>query len=183
MNWHGSFVFGVLAAGLSLTFVPRVAADPPPWAGVWRHNKHVNGEHYDRPYWRGDHHRDWNDYGNRREIYGRGYHDGYGGYRSYDPQYRKLADRMAYDRAKVAEITPTGRHRKALQWYKDDLQNARRDVYNYRYQGSSYQPPPPYDPYYQPSGSYDPYSGDTGRSFDWKHDWPLLVGQVLTQPR
>jgi hypothetical protein len=182
MNWRGTFVLGVLAVGLSLTFVPRVNADPPPWAGVWRHNKHENWERHDRPQWRG-HHRDWDDNGSRREIYGRRYDGGYGGYRSYDPRYGKLMDRMAYDRAKIAQITPTGRHPKALQWYKDDLRNAQRDLYNHRYQGASYQQPPPYGPYYQPSGSYDPYSDDADRSFDWKHDWPLLVGQVFTQPR
>jgi hypothetical protein len=183
MNWRRTFVSGVLAAGLSLTFVPRVNADPPPWAGVWRHNKHENWEHYDRLQSRG-HDRDGDDYGNRREAYGRRYYDGgYRGYRAYDPQYGKLMDRLAYDRAKIAQITPTGRHRKALQWYKDDLQNAQRDLYNHRYRGASYQTPPPPVPYYQPSGSYDPYSPDTDRSFDWKHDWPLLVGQALTQSR
>jgi hypothetical protein len=186
MNWRRTFVLGVLAAGLSLTFVPRVSADPPPWAGVWRHNKHENWNHenwknYDRPEWRGNHH-DWNAYDHRREMYPRRYYGRYGHYRPYDPQYGKLMDRMAYDRAKIAQITPTGRHRKALQWYKDDLRNAQRDVYNYRYRGTSYQPSA-YDPYYEPNDSYDPYSGDTGRSFDWKNDWPLLVGQVLTQPR
>jgi hypothetical protein len=180
MKWRIKLALGMLAAGLSLTFVSRAAADPPPWAGVWRHNKHVNGERYDRPHWRNPD-RDGDRYGDRREFSGSRDHEGY--YRSHDPQYGKLMDRMAYDRAKIAEITPTGRHRKALQWYKDDLQNARRDLYNYRYQRSSYQPPAPPDPYYQSGSYYDPYSGDTGRSFDWKNDWPLLVGQILTQPR
>ena len=165
MNWRTRFAMGVLPAVLSLTFVSRVFADPPPWAGVWRNNKHVNGEPCNR-----------DDSGYRRETDGRPY-GGYGGYRAYDPQYGKLMDRMAYDRAKIAEITPTGRHRKALQWYKDDLGNAQRDLYNYRYRGVSYdQPPPSYDPY----GSYD---ANADRSFDWKRDWPLLVGQILTQPR
>ena len=40
---------------------------------------------------------------------------------------------MRYDRAKINEIEPTGRHRKALQWYKDDLQNARRYVHDNYY--------------------------------------------------
>ncbi|HSD10089.1 MAG TPA: hypothetical protein VLF14_03840 [Candidatus Binatia bacterium] len=173
MNWRTTFALGMLAASLSLAFVSQAAADPPPWAGVWRHNKHVNGEPCDR-----------DDYGDRRETYGRPYYGSYGGHRSYDPEYGKLMDRIAYDRAKIAEIEPTGRHRKALQWYKDDLVNAQRDLYNYRYRAAGYdQPPPAYDPYYQPTGSYDPYYGDTGRSFDWKHDWPMLLGQLLVQPR
>jgi hypothetical protein len=186
MNRRAKLVLGMLAAGLSLTFASRAAADPPPWAGVWRHNKHVNGERDHRSYWRGLD-RDGDDWSHRREIYGRRYPDGYGGYRWNDPQYRKLMDRIAYDRAKIAEIEPTGRHRKALQWYKDDLQNARRDRYNYRYDrykdASFDRPPPAYDPYYRPMSSYDPYYGYADPSFDWKRDWPLLLGQLLVQPR
>jgi hypothetical protein len=184
MNWRTTFVLGAFAAGLSLTFVPRVVADPPPWAGVWRHNKHVNVEGRDRPQW-SSHRYDGDDHGYwRHESYGRPYYGSYGRYRSYDPEYGKLMDRIANDRAQIAEIGPTGRHRKALQWYKDDLRNAQRDVYNYRYQGASYdQPPPSYDPYYQPGGSYDPYYGNTGQSFDWKRDWPALLGGFLPQQR
>jgi hypothetical protein len=37
-----------------------------------------------------------------------------------------MIDRIRFDRAKINEIEPTGRHRKALQWYKDDLLNAQR---------------------------------------------------------
>ena len=107
MNWRAVFLSGVLATGLSLAFVPRVAADPPSWAGGWDDSRD-----YDRnnpPYYRA--------------------HRGYG-----DPQYSQLVDRIDNDRVKIAEIGPTGRHRKALQWYKDDLRNARRDMRNYRYQ-------------------------------------------------
>ena len=213
MNWRAALVLGALTAGLTLTFVPRASADPPPWAGVWRHNKHVNGEwrdndhdRDDRGYWRRHNDHDWDDHGYwRHERYGRPYYGSrpyygdyggrpyygsYGGYRSYDPQYGKLMDRINNDQAKINEIGPTGRHRKALQWYYDDLRNAQRDMNNYRYQGStatygSYYPPPapPSNPYYPSSGSYDPYYGSTGQSFDWKHDWPLLLGQVLVQGR
>ncbi|MBI2964473.1 MAG: hypothetical protein HYY35_12020 [Deltaproteobacteria bacterium] len=38
----------------------------------------------------------------------------------------KLDERIRYDRQKIATIDPS-RHHKALQWYKDDLQNALRD--------------------------------------------------------
>lgn len=44
-------------------------------------------------------------------------------------QCRKLEDRIRYDRAKIAEIDP-GKHSKALQWYKDDIVNAERDIAN-----------------------------------------------------
>jgi hypothetical protein len=39
----------------------------------------------------------------------------------------EIADRIDYDRAQIDEISPTGRHQKALQWYRDDLHNAERD--------------------------------------------------------
>lgn len=38
----------------------------------------------------------------------------------------KLEDRIRFDRDKIATTDPT-KHHKALQWYKDDLENARRD--------------------------------------------------------
>lgn len=39
----------------------------------------------------------------------------------------ELDDRIDYDRAKIDEISPTGRHKKALEWYRDDLKDALRD--------------------------------------------------------
>jgi hypothetical protein len=39
----------------------------------------------------------------------------------------EIGERIAFDRQKIDEIAPTGRHKKALQWYRDDLENARRD--------------------------------------------------------
>ena len=39
----------------------------------------------------------------------------------------EIDDRIDYDRAKIDEISPTGQHKKALQWYRDDLHNAERD--------------------------------------------------------
>ena len=164
MNWRNALLSGVLAAGLTMTFVPRAAADPPPWAGRWHHDKHWKGDHdrddhwrhgrdrdhdYDRwehrnrdwrsgrddDYWRG---RRWQRYDNDRwygnRSYGRYGAPYYGGYRydrRSDSGYNKLTDRMRNDQAKIAEIEPTGRHRKALQWYKDDLRNAQRDMDNY----------------------------------------------------
>ncbi len=128
MNLRTLVLSGVLASGLTLTLVPRVAADPPPWAGARGHSMHADGDHDDAAhhYWRhrnGD--RDYNrsgpsHYGNHRV------------YRGNDPRYSRLVDRMNNDRAKIAEIGPTGRHRKALQWYRDDLRNAERDMHDYR---------------------------------------------------
>jgi hypothetical protein len=165
MTWRKALLCGVLAAGLTVSLVPRASADPPPWAGRWHHNKHWNHDydhdhgrgHWDRDgdYWKhrrydwdrdrrwryGRDYRDYRDYddwGWRRRHYDRDYRYGHPYYGNYgysgrnDPGYAKLMDRMRNDQAKIAEIEPTGRHRKALQWYKDDLNNAERDLDNYR---------------------------------------------------
>src|SRR5207245_9713719 len=102
-----------------------------PYGGRYPHG-HGDRDWDDRPYRRYPR-RDWDD-DERYGRYGQPYYGGYGGYRGNDPQYSKLIDRMNYDRARIAESEQTGRHRKALQWYKDDLRNARRDMRNYRYQ-------------------------------------------------
>jgi len=44
---------------------------------------------------------------------------------------QQIADRMRIDRAKIAEIDPA-KHHKALQWYKDDLRNAEREMQSCR---------------------------------------------------
>ena len=149
MNWRKILLSGVLAAGLSLSLVPRASADPPPWAGKWKH--HHDHEAWERAHdrWHHDHDRDWyrnHRYGNydrgdwwrnhdrdddwrrwrNRSSYGWNYNG------RNDDGYRKLMERMNKDQAKINEIEPTGRHRKALQWYKDDMRNAQRDMDRYR---------------------------------------------------
>jgi hypothetical protein len=54
-------------------------------------------------------------------------------HRSEDRRCAQIKDRMDLDRDKIDEIEPTGRHRDALQWYRDDLVNARRDLDRCRY--------------------------------------------------
>ena len=117
----------------------------------------------------------------------------------------QVADRIDQDRSKIAEIGPTGRHRKALQWYQDDLRSAYRDMDQCRYgtddarydrdpyyrSSRSYDPSYDsgrYDPSYDSgdSGSYDdPYGGAIGAAvngdFDIKRDWPMLLGLFLNQ--
>ena len=137
MNWRAMLLGGALAAGLSLTMVPRASADPPPWAGRWKnHEQRWEGQHWNRDYWnRNRWDRDHGDRWNHSND-GRWYRNGWDRanyYRRNDPNYTKMMDRMRYDRAKINEIEPTGRHRKALQWYKDDLQNARRYVHDNYY--------------------------------------------------
>jgi hypothetical protein len=101
----------------------------------------------------------------------------------------EIVDRIRHDRAKMAEIGPTGRHRKALGWFENDLHDAYRDLDECRAGGSyaGYDDPyydrDGYDPYYGDQGSYGgydtlyDYDGD-GR-FKWKNDWPALVGLLL----
>jgi hypothetical protein len=51
-------------------------------------------------------------------------------------EYRRCAaieDRIDRDRDKIDQIEPTGRHRDALQWYREDLADARRDLDYCRY--------------------------------------------------
>ncbi|MBI2964082.1 MAG: hypothetical protein HYY35_10040 [Deltaproteobacteria bacterium] len=161
MSWRAMFLCGALAAGLTLSLVSRAGADPPPWAGVWRHHHHHDDD--DR-YDRGDsgRYRRWN----RGEFAAR---------------CGQIIDRIGFDRGKIAEITPTGRHRKALQWYRDDLRNAQRDLYDCRNRVAH--GPPPYD-----ATRYDPYYGRGARdaydgAFDWKRDWPFLLGALIDPQR
>jgi len=109
-------------------------------------------------------------------------------------------DRIRRDQAKINEIGPSGRHRKALRWFQDDLRNAQRDYqacrygandrgYDPYYEDRSYSS---YDPYYDRSASYDPYYDDRGNygygdpfdydgdgKFKFKKDWPSLLGLFL----
>lgn len=172
MNWRTWMLTGVLAASLNLSLALPAKADPPPWAGVWRHNKHVDRD-WDDDDWE-DRHRDWHRRNDPDRSEGRYYGGGYG---SFDARCGQIVDRMRTDRNKIREIEPTGRHRKALQWYRDDLENARRDMANCRNQ-VAYDRYDSYDSYDRYGGSYDPYYGGGG-SFDWKRDWPMLLGGFL----
>lgn len=119
MNWRALLLTGTLAAGLGLTLVPRASADPPPWAGRWKHHQEYRWDRGQR----------WDDHNWNRWNTGSGRWERNGYNRRSDPAYAGLVDRMRFDRQKIQEIEPTGRHRKALQWYKDDLGNARRDLH------------------------------------------------------
>jgi len=46
-------------------------------------------------------------------------------------QCAKIEDRIRFDREKISSADPS-RHQKALQWFKDDLRNAERDLQNCR---------------------------------------------------
>ncbi len=205
MNWRTLVLTGALAASLTLSLAPPASADPPPWAGVWRH-KHDDRDwsDEDRERWRErrewrrrhrDEERRYEDYRRNDGYYGNGYYGGGNGRSRGDntKDCGAIMDRMRNDQNKINEIGGSGRHKKALQWYRDDLNNAQRDMGRCR-SGSidepygnvygSYDPraydPRSYDPRSYDPSSYDPYYGGSGDgSFDWKRDWPLIVGGML----
>jgi len=159
MRLRTLFLTGVFASGLALTFVAPAVADPPPWAGA---RGHENGDY-----------RHWRDRHNARDYNRDGHHRSDRGYRRNDPQYSKLVDRMNTDRAKIAEIGPTGRHRKALQWYRDDLRNAERDMHNYRDRRSSND--------IDSSRSY--YEPEHDNGADASIDWSNMLGTLINPSR
>jgi hypothetical protein len=109
VNWRAALLSGVLAAGLTLSLAPWVAADPPPWAGVWRHQHHDNDG-------------DDDDYPDRNRYVGH-----------YDPC-RSIRDRIDHDRSLIAQWEYTGRHQKVVRWAHQDISKARGDLYQCRSQ-------------------------------------------------
>jgi hypothetical protein len=61
--------------------------------------------------------------------------------------------------------------------YYDDDGDDYYERARYRYERSGYGYPQ-YDDYRDPGYGYDPYCDDSG-SFDWKQDWPFLLGTMI----
>ena len=108
MNWRVAFVSAVLAAGVTLSFVPRTAADPPPWTGGSRQQHHDDDD-------------DDNDYSYRNR------------YVDYDPC-SSILDRIDHDRSLIAQSEYTGRHQKVVQWPRQDIAKAQGDLDQCRFQ-------------------------------------------------
>ncbi|MGH7896879.1 MAG: hypothetical protein ACREQQ_02940, partial [Candidatus Binatia bacterium] len=143
-----------------------------------RHGKHVDheyrpdGKHVDHDYSRGGH----VDYDRPRWSFDSGrdpYRDdrrGYHTHRRYDDDYR-------YDRGRRYSDRHYTRDRRYSRY--DDYGDYGRD--RYRYDRGTFD-----DPYYGAPGTsypdprygYDSYYGTNGR-FDWKQDWPLLLGTMF----
>jgi hypothetical protein len=161
-----------ILSGLFLTAVnvKPASADPPPWAGRWYHP--VKHSHHDDD--RDDDDDDDGGKAYRGGYYGGRYDNGYYGGACGD-----IVSRIDNDRMSIDKIVPTGRHRKALRWYQEDLQKAQRDLYVCRQGGGS---AGGYGPYsnrgYDPTvyGGYDS-GGDTG---SFKDDWPYWLGTILS---
>jgi len=121
-----SFALFLSVSAVSISVKPAFA-DPPPWApahGYRRHHDHDDDDDADDRGWWKRHDRDeW-----KRHRYERNY-------RGDDARCGQILDRMRFNRAKIREIEPTGRHRKAMQWYKDDTVNAEKDLDRCRHGG------------------------------------------------
>jgi hypothetical protein len=165
-----------ILSGLLLTAVnvKPASADPPPWAGRWNHPvKH----------WHQDDDEDDDDDDGDDDGGHRAYRDGYYGGR-YDNGYYggacgDIVSRINDDRMSIDKIVPTGRHRKALRWYQEDLQKAQRELAECRQGGGSAGVYWPYSSHGYDGSADDGYDSDglTGRI---KDDWPYWLGTILS---
>jgi Spy/CpxP family protein refolding chaperone len=119
-----SFALFLSLAAVAFSFRPAFA-DPPPWAPAhgYRHHHHDHDDDDDDDWWKHHERDEWKHDRWKRE------------HRGDDARCGEILDRMRFNRAKIREIEPTGRHRKALQWYKDDTDNARKDLDRCRHGG------------------------------------------------
>ena len=118
--------FALFLAVIAIASSPKTAvADPQ--SGMLQFVKHHHDDDDDdfdqhKGWWK---HHDADDWKHYR----------HGHYRGDDARCGQILDRIAFNRAKVREIAPTGRHRKAMQWYKDDTVNAEKDLDRCRHGG------------------------------------------------
>jgi hypothetical protein len=91
-------------------------ADPPPWAPAHGRRAKERAHHHDDDddWWKHHDREEWRHH--RRKHSGE------------DERCGEILDRIRFDRQKIRQIEPTGRHRKALQWYKGDVRNAQNDL-------------------------------------------------------
>jgi hypothetical protein len=112
--------FRWLSVALLMSLVPaaaRMASAGTPSVQLVKHHDHDDDDDGDDDDWWKHHDRDEWKHGRWKR-----HHKG------DDARCGEILDRMRFDGAKIREIEPTGRHRKALQWYRDDLGNARNDL-------------------------------------------------------
>jgi hypothetical protein len=158
MSWRRTLLSGILAAGLMQAYVPGVLVstahadqDDHHHDGDRDHDHDWDHDHDQRSHSRGydrDQHHDHARWSDDYSGHDRGYdRDGHHDHARWSNEYTDrdhghdgrgkgdntkdcwaIRDRIRYDRDQVAKIEPTGRHRKAMQWYKDDIQNAQNDM-------------------------------------------------------
>jgi hypothetical protein len=116
MNWRRTLLTGILAAGLAQASVPLVST-------AWADNDHDRDHHW--------YHEHWTDHDRDHDRWWREHHEGdHDGHVQGDNtrDCGAIHERIRYDHEQAHIIEPTGRHKKALQWYKDDIQNAENDL-------------------------------------------------------
>ncbi len=110
----GALVAGFAFASLASPLVGRAAADDHHHRA--RHWYHDDDDDADHARWWHDHHEstlDGHTHGDNTK------------------DCRAIRDRIRYDNSKIRDIQP-GRHEKAAQWYRDDIQNANNDMQSCR---------------------------------------------------
>jgi hypothetical protein len=155
MSWRRTLLTGILAAGLMQAYAPDALVSTAHADQDDHHHNNRDRDHdhdsdhdhgdYGRGYDRDGHH-DHARWSDDRWGHDRGYdRDDHHDHARWSNQYYDrdhdhrvkgdntkdcwaIRDRIRYDRDQVEKIEPTGGHHKAMQWYKDDIQNARNDL-------------------------------------------------------
>jgi hypothetical protein len=114
MHWRRSLLTGILAAGLAQASLPFASTA---WADNdhdhhWYH-EHWTAQERDHDSWWREHHESDHD----GHVHGDNTRD-----------CGAIHERIHYDHEQADIIEPTGHHKKALQWYKDDIKNAETDL-------------------------------------------------------
>lgn len=122
MNWRRTVLSGVLTAGLMTSLVSPVSTAQADSDADHHHHRHDRRGWYHARYsgHDGDRDREWREHrwgDHDRRVEGDNTRD-----------CGAIHQRIRYNREQIRIIEPTGRHKKALQWYKDDIQNARNDL-------------------------------------------------------
>lgn len=114
MSWRRTVPSGVLAAGLT-----QACLASPFESTAWADNDHDHPWYHGHRWYRAHsddhdgHHRRW--WHEHRDYDGRVQGDN-------TRDCRAIRERIRYDHEQARVIEATGRHKKALQWYKDDIQ-------------------------------------------------------------
>ncbi len=118
MDWRRTFLAGIMAAGLTQATLPlaSTASADDDHHHHWYHDQRYESDRDHDHWWQGHH------------------ESAYDGHAQGDNtrDCGAIHQRIHYDRDQAHEIEPTGRHKKALQWYRDDIQNAENDLHTCR---------------------------------------------------
>jgi hypothetical protein len=116
MNWRRNLLAGILAAGLTQAL--------PVASTAWADDDHHHWYHDQRYEHDRDHDNWWHEH---HESDSDGHVQG-----DNTRDCGAIHQRIRYDSEQAHQIAPTGRHQKALQWYRDDIHNAENDLHTCR---------------------------------------------------